>query len=55
MTDKEKYEKRIKKNKSFIAYIPNYIAEPFMKKLKENNLKFTDWLKMNIEKYLKKN
>ena len=32
-----------------------YERKRFEEKLKKNNLKFTDWLKENIEKYLKKN
>lgn len=55
LTDKEKYEKRKKENRKYNAYIPLYLANPFDEKLDKNNLKFTVWLKENIEKYLKKN
>lgn len=55
LTDKEKYQNRIKSNKSYTAYIPNYIAIPFDEKLEKNNIKFTNWLKESMEKYLKKN
>lgn len=50
----EIHKDRLKNNKRYSAYIPNFIAIPFNEKLKKNNIKFTDWLKENMEKYLKK-
>ena len=55
LNDKEKYEKRKLENKKYNAYIPLFMSEPFDKKLKENNLTFTDFLKQAIEKFLKRN
>lgn len=55
ITNKEAHENRMKSNKRFDAYIPNYLAIPFSKKLQKDNLKYSEWLKNNIEKYLKKN
>lgn len=55
LTDKEKYDKRKKDNRKYNAYIPNFLAIPFDEKLKKNNIKFSEWLKENMEKYLKKN
>lgn len=49
------YQKRIQNNKRYNAFIPKFLSNPFDDKLKKENLKFTDWLKENIEKYLKKN
>ena len=54
LTDREKYIKRIAENKQYRAYIPNFMAEPFDKKLKEKNLTFTNFLKDSIEKFLKR-
>ena len=54
LSDKEKYEKRKKDNRKYNVYIPNYIAIPFDEKLEKNNIKFSKWLKENMEKYLKK-
>lgn len=55
LTPAEKHQNRLKTHKQYNAYIPLYLSNPFEEKLKKNNLKFTDWLKENIEKYLKKN
>lgn len=55
LTDKEKYNNRIKSNKRYGAYIPMYMANAFDSKLKKENINFTDWLKKNMEKYIKKN
>lgn len=55
LSNQEKQKNRLIKNKHYNAFIPSFLANPFDKKLKENNIKFTDWLKENIEKYLKKN
>lgn len=55
LSNQEKQKKRLIKNKQYTAFIPRFLANPFDEKLKENNIKFTDWLKENMEKYLKKN
>lgn len=57
LTDKEKYNNRIKSNKRYGAYIPMYMANAFDSKLKKENINFTDWLKKtwkNISKKIKK-
>ena len=54
ISNQEAHANRMKANKRFDAYIPNYIAEPFIEKLKKDGVKYSDWLKNNIEKYLKK-
>ena len=41
--------------KQYNVYIPLFVATPFDQKLKENGIKFSDWLKESMEKYLKKN
>lgn len=51
---KDANKKRELANKRYQAYIPNYMASSFDEKLKENNLTFTQWLKISIEKFLKK-
>ena len=43
------------RNKRYSAYIPRFLATPFDEKLKKENKTFTNWLKENMEKYLKKN
>lgn len=53
-TDHENYESRKLQNTSFNAYLPNYIAIPFKEKLQKEDKKFSEWLKENAEKYLKK-
>ena len=55
ITNQEAHANRMKSNKRFDAYIPNYLAKPFTEKLQKDGLKYSDWLKNNIEKYLKKN
>ena len=55
LTDKEKYEKRIKENKRYNAYIPLFMSKPFDEKLKADGLTFTNFLKQAIEKYIKRN
>ncbi len=55
LSNQEKQKKRLIKNKQYTAFIPRFLSNPFDEKLKENNIKFTDWLKENMEKYLKKN
>lgn len=54
-SNSEIYQKRKESNKRYTAYIPKYLAIPFDEKLKQNNKKFSEWLKESIEKYLKKN
>lgn len=54
MTNREIQENRRKRNKRFDAYLPNYLADLFVEKLKKDNLKYSEWLKNNVEKYLKK-
>lgn len=55
LTPQEINQKRKAENKQYKAYIPNFMAEPFDKKLKEKNLTFTNFLKDSIEKFLKRN
>lgn len=55
LSNSEIHKKRMENNKRYTAYIPRYIAIPFDKKLKDNNMMFSTWLKENMEKYLKKN
>ena len=54
LTNQERQEKRKINNKRYFAYIPNFIAIPFNDKLKKEGKGFTEWLKENMEKYLKK-
>ena len=54
-TDKEKYQDRITKNKKYNAYIDKETAEKFDKKLKENKMTFSIWLRERINKYLRNN
>lgn len=54
LTPKEKRINRLKTHKVYNAYIPLYIAKPFDDKIKNNDLNFTEWLKISMEKYLKK-
>ena len=42
------------RNKRYSAYIPRFLATPFDEKLKKEEKSFTDWVKENMEKYLKK-
>lgn len=55
LTPAEKRQNRLKTHKQYNAYIPLFIANSFDLKLEEKNIKFTDWLKESMEKYLKKN
>lgn len=55
LTNKERQQNRTINNKQYTAFIPKFVAIPFNEKLKENNKKFSEWLKENMEKYLKKN
>lgn len=54
-TNNEIYLRRKENNKRYTAYIPKFLSNPFDEKLKQNDKKFSEWLKENIEKYLKKN
>lgn len=51
----QEYQNRKLSNSQFNAYLPNFLALPFKKKLKEEDKKFSLWLKECVEKYLKKN
>lgn len=53
-TNTEIHQTRKLNNKRYSAYIPNFMANAFDEKLKKENKTFTNWLKENIEKYLKK-
>ena len=55
ITSKEAQENRRKRCKRYDAYLPNYLAFAFSDKLKKDNLKYSEWLKINVEKYLEKN
>lgn len=55
LTPAEKRKNRLKTHKVYNAYIPLFVASPFDEKLKKNKLNFTEWLKEQMEKYLKKN
>lgn len=55
LTNKEKQQNRKINNKAYSAFIPKFLANPFDEKLKNEGKSFTDWLKENMEKYLKKN
>lgn len=55
LTPSEKRKNRLKTHKQYNTYIPLFVANPFDEKLKKNKIKFTDWLKESMEKYLKKN
>lgn len=55
LTPAEKRKNRLKTHKVYNAYIPLFVANPFDEKIKKNGLAFTEWLKENMEKYLKKN
>ena len=55
LTAAEKRRNRLKTHKQYNAYIPLFVAKPFDEKLQQNKINFTDWLKENMEKYLKKN
>lgn len=54
LTNKEVQANRRKSQKLLGAYLPNEIVESFKKKLTNDGLKYTDWLMINIEKYMKK-
>lgn len=54
LTPAEKRRNRLKTHKQYNAYIPLFVAKPFDEKLQQNKINFTDWLKENMEKYLKK-
>lgn len=54
--DKEKMKiynaNQQQKFKRYTGKVEKEIAEQFDKKLKENNIKFSYWLKSNIKRYL---
>lgn len=54
--DKEKMKiynaNQQQKFKRYTGKVEKEIAEQFDKKLKENNIKFSFWLKSNIKRYL---
>ena len=50
---KREAERRDETSKRYHLRLPFYIAEPFDKKLKEDGLTFTDFVKNAIDKYLK--
>lgn len=54
LTSKEIENNRKANYKKYQAHIPKYLATAFDEKLKKDNIKYTEWLKNNIEKYLKK-
>lgn len=54
LTPKEKRENRLKTHKQYNCYIPLYIANPFDEKLEKDNKSFTEFVKEQMEKYLKK-
>ena len=51
---KKEHERTKELNKTYIVKVPTYIAKPFDEKLKNNGLRFSDFVKNAIEKYLKK-
>lgn len=51
----EIYKKRLESNKTYKAFVNKDIAEIFDKKLKENNITFSNWLRQEIYKYISKN
>jgi len=53
LTASEKRKNRLKTHKQYNTYIPLDISKPFDEKLIKNEIKFTDWLRENMEKYLK--
>ena len=55
LSNKEIQRNRTIKNKQYSAFIPKFLANTFDEKLKQNNKKFSDWLKENMEKYIQKN
>ena len=55
MENKEAYQKRIEKNKKYNAYIDKETAEKFDRKLKENKMTFSVWLRERINKYIRNN
>lgn len=54
LTSKEIENNRKANYKKYQAHIPKYLAIAFDEKLQKDNIKYTEWLKNNIEKYLKK-
>lgn len=54
LTNQERQQKRKINNKLYTAFIPNFLANSFDEKLKNEGKGFTEWLRENMEKYLKK-
>lgn len=55
LSNKEVQANRRKSQRMLGAYISKEKADEFTQKLKQNGTNFTDWLIINIEKYMKKN
>lgn len=55
LTPSEKRKNRLKTHKVYNAYIPLFVSTPFDEKLQKSGKNFTEWLKEQMEKYLKKN
>lgn len=51
---KESYKKRIQNNKQYKAFVNKDLAKLFDDKLKENNLKYSEWLRQEITKFIQK-
>lgn len=51
----KQYQDRKKHNLQFNSYLPKFLGIPFKAKLEKDNKKFSEWLKDNVERYLKKN
>lgn len=50
----EEHRRNKEINKTYIVKIPLYMANVFDEKLKKDGLRFSDFVKNAIEKYLKK-
>ena len=51
---KKETEWRKTKYKRFVVDVDKDIAEQFQERLKEENTTYSEWVKVHIEKYLKK-
>lgn len=51
---KKESEWRKTKYKRFVVDVDKETAEEFQKKLQEENITYSDWVKQHIKKYLKK-
>lgn len=54
LSNQERQKKREINNKHYTAYIPKFLSNPFDEKLEKEGKGFTEWLRENMEKYLKK-